>query len=115
MENQIQPVQLSKDFSPYLKFMYGLNAPESKRQYPRRLEVFLDYLQIEQLTVKEKTNRLYDLITKNDTQWLENQLIKFFAIQNERAQRNEISMLFASLADVNIYSSNSICQYFIWT
>jgi hypothetical protein len=23
-------------FSPYLKFTYALNAPESKRQYPRR-------------------------------------------------------------------------------
>ncbi len=91
MENLIQPAQLSKDFSPYLKFMYALNAPESKRQYPRRLQVFLDHLQIDQLTIEEKTNMLYDLITKNGTQWLENQLIIFFAIQNERAKSNEIS------------------------
>ena len=71
--------------------MYALNSPESKRQYPRRLQVFLDYLHIDRLTVEEKTNMLYDLITKNGTQWLENQLIKFFAMQNERAESNEIS------------------------
>ena len=38
-----------------------------------------------------KTNKLYDLITKNGRDWLENQLIKFFASQNERAEGNEIS------------------------
>ena len=27
--------------------MYALKAPESKRQYPKRFKVFLDYLQIE--------------------------------------------------------------------
>lgn len=71
--------------------MYALNAPESKRQYPRRLQVFLDFLRIDCLTVEEKTNKLYDLVTKKGREWLENQLIKFFATQNERAEANEIS------------------------
>lgn len=92
MENLIQPQQeQDRDFSPYLKFMYALNAPESKRQYPRRLQIFLDYLHIDKLTVEEKTNHLYVLITKNGRDWLENQLMKFFVIQNERAESNEIS------------------------
>jgi hypothetical protein len=30
--------------NPLQMFLYGLRAPESKRQYPRRLKVFLDYL-----------------------------------------------------------------------
>lgn len=34
---------------------------------------------------------MYDLIIENRREWLENQLIKFFVIQNERAERNEIS------------------------
>jgi hypothetical protein len=28
-------------------FLYALKAPETKRQYPRRLKVFLDFLQID--------------------------------------------------------------------
>ena len=69
--------------------MYTLNAPESKRQYQRRLQVFLDFLRIDCLTVEEKSNKLFELITKNGREWLENQLIKFFATQ--RAQVDEIS------------------------
>jgi hypothetical protein len=30
--------------NPLQMFLYALRAPESKRQYPRRLKVFLDYL-----------------------------------------------------------------------
>jgi integrase len=93
VENQVQHYQQEQDidFSPYLKFMYALNAPESRRQYPRRLQVFLDFLRIDCLTVEEKSNKLDDLITVNGRDWLENQLIKFFTIQNQRAERNEIS------------------------
>jgi hypothetical protein len=29
-------------FSPYQKFMYALNSKESKRQYPKRLQIFLN-------------------------------------------------------------------------
>ena len=30
--------------NPLQMFLYALRAPESKRQYPIRLKVFLDYL-----------------------------------------------------------------------
>ena len=30
--------------NPLQMFLYALRAPESKRQYPKRLKVFLDYL-----------------------------------------------------------------------
>jgi len=30
--------------NPLQMFLYALRAPESKRQYPRRLAVLLDYL-----------------------------------------------------------------------
>ncbi len=51
--------------SPYQKFIYALNAPESKRQYPRRFQVFLDYLKINELSIEEKTNSFYKLIEQN--------------------------------------------------
>ena len=69
--------------------MYTLNAPESKRQYQRRLQVFLDFLRIDCLTVEEKSNKLFESDYKKGREWLENQLIKFFATQ--RAQVDEIS------------------------
>jgi hypothetical protein len=39
--------------SPFQKFAYALNAKETKRQYPQRLLIFLDYLQIPGKTVAE--------------------------------------------------------------
>jgi hypothetical protein len=32
---------------PLSIFLYALKAPETKRQYPRRLKVFLDFLKLE--------------------------------------------------------------------
>ena len=31
---------------PLSIFLYALNAPETKRQYPRRFKMFLDYLNL---------------------------------------------------------------------
>ena len=74
-------IKSAADFSPYLKFTYGLNAPESKRQYPKRFQVFLDYLQVEGKTVEEKSNKLYyDYILIKGKDWLETELLKFFIL-----------------------------------
>ena len=37
----------SEEYNPIEHFIYGLKAPESRRQYPRRLKVFLDFLNLE--------------------------------------------------------------------
>lgn len=78
--------------SPYSRFIYALNAPESKRQYPTRFQVFLDFLKLDGLTIEEKANHFYDLIIANDgREWLESQLIGFFTLQNSRAEKGEIA------------------------
>ncbi len=33
--------------NPITNFLFALKAPETKRQYPRRLEVFLDFLNMQ--------------------------------------------------------------------
>ena len=49
------------DLSPYQNFFYALRFPESKRQYPKRLQIFLDYLKLNGLTIEEKSNLFYKL------------------------------------------------------
>lgn len=39
--------QFDEDNNAIHNFLYALKAPETKRQYPRRLKVFLDFLQID--------------------------------------------------------------------
>ena len=78
--------------SSYSRFIYALNAPESKRQYPTRLKVFLDFLKIDGITIEEKANRFCDLMIANGgREWLESQLIGFFTLQNSRVEKGEIS------------------------
>lgn len=76
--------------SPYNRFLYALKAPESKRQYPKRLEVFLNFINVEGSSLEE---RLYNRYTKSktDTEWLQDSLIDFIIFQKERATRGEIT------------------------
>jgi hypothetical protein len=52
---------------PYNRFIYGLRAPESKRQYPKRLEVFLDYIGIKRYSLEERLYNFYHR-AKSDTE-----------------------------------------------
>jgi len=67
-------------FSPYEKFMYALNSKESKRQYPKRLQVFLDFINIRSNSIPENCNLFYKKIEEKEdsVSWLENELLKFF-------------------------------------
>jgi len=74
---------------PYNRFIYALKAPESKRQYPKRLEVFLNFIEIEGMNIQEKLYNLY-CKAKADAQWLQDSLIDFIVFQKERVSRGEI-------------------------
>lgn len=76
--------------NPYKRFLYALKAPETKRQYPKRLEVFLNFIGISQGTTEEKLLNFYKQ-SKSDTEWLQNALINFIMYQKERALKGEIT------------------------
>jgi hypothetical protein len=88
MEMELKiPKQIS--LNPYNRFLYALKATESKRQYPRRLEVFLNFMNVAGSTLEE---RLYNFhqATKSNTEWLQDSLIEFILFQKERVNRGEI-------------------------
>ena len=79
----------TKADDPLSIFLYALRAPETKRQYPKRLKVFLDYLglggnlqdQAKQFLTKAKQN----------PQWAQCSLMQFISFQKERAGLGHIS------------------------
>jgi hypothetical protein len=75
----------------YSAFEYALKAPETKRQWPRRLDVFLTFLQLEGADVKERSNNLYDLIKTEGIDWLESHIIDFIYFQKQRVHNKEIT------------------------
>ena len=76
-------------YSPLTNFLFALKAPETKRQYPKRLEVFLDFLNLEG-TLENKVLVFHQKSISNPV-WLSQKLIGFIQYQKERVQRNEIS------------------------
>ena len=81
---------LKEDYNdPLQNFLYALKAPDSKRQYPRRLEYFFDYLGLNG-TLKEKCMVFYNQ-AKNDLQWTQHQLMQYIEFQKERAEKGEIA------------------------
>ncbi|MDW0225879.1 MAG: hypothetical protein QOA21_10765, partial [Nitrososphaeraceae archaeon] len=74
--------------SPYDHFVYALNAKETKRQYPHRLDKFLSFIGLEG-SIQEKCNKLFHLSKNKDL--LQSHLIRFINFQKERIQNKDIS------------------------
>ena len=47
--------------------MYALNSKESKRQYPKRLQRFLDFINISSGSIEDNCNLLYEKLKKKKT------------------------------------------------
>jgi hypothetical protein len=75
---------------PMTIFLYALKAPETRRQWPRRLKVFLDFLKLEGTTMEERAKQ-FMIKARQNPQWAQHNLMRFIAFQIERARRNEIS------------------------
>jgi hypothetical protein len=70
-------------------FMYALKAPDTRRQYPQRFKMFLDYLKLE--GALEKQARYFLSKARNNPQWAEESFMRFIGFQIERVKRGEIS------------------------
>jgi integrase len=71
-------------------FMYALKAPESRRQYPRRFKIFLDYLGLKG-SLEEQVQEFYLKAIENH-QWVEEVLMSFIGYEKERSKKGEISV-----------------------
>jgi integrase len=74
---------------PMSVFLYALKAKETKRQYPKRLKVFFDFLGLNgpiELQAKEFINEGHRY-----PQWVYKCFIQFISFERERANRGEIS------------------------
>jgi hypothetical protein len=74
---------------PLSVFLYALKAPETRRQYPGRLKVFLDFLKLDG-TLEQQSKEFLEK-AKQNPQWAQNSLMQFIVLQKERAKKGEIS------------------------
>lgn len=70
-------------------FRYALKAPESKRQYPKRFKVFLDFLKIP----GDMDTQAKSFLSKarEDPTWAQNSFMRFIMYQIDRAKSGDIA------------------------
>jgi hypothetical protein len=83
---ELGKVKQTKDdpstFTSYEKFIYTLSAKELKRQYPGRLQMFLDHLNIKSSSTEENSNLFFEVISRNrERNWLGNELVNFLQLK----------------------------------
>jgi hypothetical protein len=82
-------IKQQEEENPMTIFMYALKAPDTRRQYPQRFKMFLDYLKLE--GPLEKQARHFLSKARNNPQWAEESFMRFIGFQIERVKRGEIS------------------------
>ncbi len=82
-------ISKTQSFDPMFNFLYALKAPESKRQYPRRFEMFLNFLKLKG-NLNKKALSFYNKANSNP-QWLQENFMKFIEYQKKRVENGEIS------------------------
>ena len=74
--------------NPMSAFLYALKAPESRRQYPKRLKMLFDFLGL-----KEPLENQAIEFVKNankDSKWAYDSFIRFISYQKQRVTKGEI-------------------------
>ncbi|MFY9565427.1 MAG: hypothetical protein WAQ29_03680, partial [Nitrososphaeraceae archaeon] len=66
---------------PLAFFMYALRAPETRRQWPRRLKTFLDFIEMEGVSSLEEQARLFIVKSRQLPHWAQDSLIRFMNVQ----------------------------------
>ena len=82
---------MNDDDSPLALFLSILRSPESKRQYPRRLQVFFNFLGVEGDI--EKQSKVFVCRFRKDNQddrFLQKKLLSFSRRQKESGQQGDI-------------------------
>jgi integrase len=110
--NDIISQYLAMDADPYSLFLNAIKSSETREKYNRRLKIFLDFLKIPGLTMKEKCIFLADESKKNK-QWIFNGIVAYIMYQRNRLDRKEITgatlfnylkaiKLFCEMTDIEI-------------
>jgi integrase len=70
-------------------FLYALKAPESRRQYPKRLKVLFDYIGL----VEPLENQAVEFVkrAKVSSNWAYDCFIRFISYQKQRVTKGEIA------------------------
>jgi integrase len=77
--------------NPVSQFLYALKAPETKRQWPKRLKIVFNFLGLHG-DLDEQAKQFMNLCKEEGMTTTQNRLIEFITYQVQRSQKGEISL-----------------------
>lgn len=77
------------DEDPLSAFLFALKAPESRRQYPRRLKMLFDFIGLEEPL--ENQALLFIRRARNNPRWAYDSFVRFISYQKNRVTKGEIA------------------------
>jgi hypothetical protein len=76
--------------SPLYSFMYALKSSEARRQYPKRLKMLFDYLELEG-SLEEQAQSFLDNTQSKGIQWAQDTIMIFLDFHKERVRKKELA------------------------
>ena len=76
--------------SPLYSFMYALKSSEARRQYPKRLKMLFDYLELEG-SLEEQAQSFLDKTQSKGIQWAQDTIMIFLDFHKERVRKKELA------------------------
>lgn len=76
--------------NPYYAFIHSIRSPVTREKYLGRLSVFMSFAGITEGNLEERCNTLGEKSMK-DRSWITREIVRYFNIQRERAEKREIS------------------------
>jgi hypothetical protein len=87
---QPPPLLLLRQTNPVLYAFKYLNSPETQRQYPKRLKLFFDYIEMPGKDIEEQGQAFLEKATINK-QWTEEKIFLFLDFHKQRVRRKEFA------------------------
>ncbi len=77
--------------SIWSQYLYALKSPVSKEKYQKRLEKFFDFIGLGGQTVEEKSECFMQIVDKEGSQWVFNNIIKYTHFLLKRVHDKKIT------------------------
>jgi hypothetical protein len=89
-QQQPPPLLLLSQTNPVLYAFKYLNSPETQRQYPKRLKLFFDHIEMSGKDIEEQGQAFLEKATGNK-QWAEEKIFLFLDFHKQRVLRKELA------------------------
>lgn len=68
-----------------------INSPDTKRQYPKRLKLFFDFIALQGKEIEEQGLAFLDQVKREGSSWVAQNVMEYLNHHKERVLRNEIA------------------------